>query len=624
MDGKHLVEALVLMALLSFPASPISVSAAEGEQPQATEKLSDSVTRLTYADGHEEWEITGRGRVKFVPGPAQAREEPTPRPADRKRGYITFCPPDPGGVLPEYRPAQDELADQVSIFAAPGEFEPATLALRPLVELGTISFQVGDLHGPNGAKIPASSVDVYIVAPTVEQIGLTGDTVRWVAKWLRPGRTANTAVARNTQVYLDVHVPADAKPGDYSGTIALKPEKGRASSFTVQLEVLPLMLSRPMPWGFFRYDWNKPDERGEWLLWQLQEMRRAGMTQCVISPLHYQQRPSVDKDGTIDFSVYDQCIGLYERAGFQDPPIISMEGLMYGLCAAMGKATELGFEDYLHPGVPAEEIPGEVREFVSRGIRRVYDHALEANWPRFYIYFADEPVVGSATMEKAKFMFGLAREVAPEMQTAGTVYTHAWWQPLENLLDLNICHYVHPCHNADANRRWHQLAARQHTKLYGIDFIGPLDTFWEGRQITLTAEKGNLAGMMCWTQWVAEKLHEPFSPYRFLHNTWKGGPWCLREPDGRVWRSLPWIGLREGIDDSRYLRTVRDCIEQAKLSGRYRAARQAELALTHILDEVPWVPGVRASDSAWTAETADAARRRLAETAIQCQQTANH
>ena len=34
-----------------------------------------------------------------------------------------------------------------------------------------------------------------------------GKPVHWVAKWLRPGNTAETAVLRNTQVYLDIHVP---------------------------------------------------------------------------------------------------------------------------------------------------------------------------------------------------------------------------------------------------------------------------------------------------------------------------------------------------------------------------------------------------------------------------------
>lgn len=127
--------------------------------------------------------------------------------------------------------------------------------------------------------------------------------------------------------------------------------------------------------------------------------------------------------------------------------------------------------------------------------------------------------------------------------------------------------------------------------------------------------------MMCWTQWVSFELTEPFSPYRFLPNTWKGGPWCLRDQYGRVWRSLPWIGLREGIDDSRYLRTLRDRMQQAKLRGSYRAARQADLILQHTLDEVAWVPGVRASGATWTATTADAARRELAVAAIKCQQT---
>ncbi len=594
---------------------------AEEREPERTDKLSDNVTRLIYAEGDEEWDIAGRGKVKFVPTPAQTREESQPRAVDTERGYITFSPAGRGGVLPEYRPADTELVDEVSLSASLGEFEPATFAIRPLVALGTVTFAVGDLRGPKGAIIPASSIDVYIVEPTVEQIGLTGNQVRWVAKWLRPGNAANTAVACNTQVYLDIHVPEDAKPGPYSGTVAIKPEKAKASSFTVRLKVLPLTLSRPMPWGFFRYDWHKPDERSEWLLWGLKEMRRAGMTQCLISPIHYQNRPGVSQDGTVDFSIYDHCIELYKQAGFEEPPIVAMEGLMYGLCAAMGKAEALKFKDYLEPGVKAEEVPAEVREFAGRVIRRIYDHALEAKWPPFYIYLADEPSLGSPAMEKAKFMYGLTRQVAPEMQTAGTVYTHEWWQPLENLLDLNICHYVHPCHSADGNRRWHQRANRQHTRLYGIDFIGPLDTYWEGQQITFTAEKGKLAGMMCWTQLVAQELDEPFNPYRFLANSWKGGPWCLRDQQGRVWRSLPWIGLREGIDDSRYLRTLRDLIADTRLAGRYAASKKARIRLQRILDEVPWVPGVRVSNSPWTAASADAARDELAGAALECQQS---
>ena len=81
------------------------------------------------------------------------------------------------------------MTDEVSIFASPGEFEPATFAIRPLVELGTVRFELSDLRSPNGATIPASRVEVCIVEPTVVQIHFSpsqrpgnGEPVHWVAK----------------------------------------------------------------------------------------------------------------------------------------------------------------------------------------------------------------------------------------------------------------------------------------------------------------------------------------------------------------------------------------------------------------------------------------------------------
>jgi hypothetical protein len=345
----------------------------------------------------------------------------------------------------------------------------------------------------------------------------------------------------------------------------------------------------------------------------------------VISPGDNQQRPGVEKDGTVDFSIYDQSIKLYEEAGFEDPPILAMEGLMAAIASAMGKTSELKFSDNFTPGVKAEEVPADVREFAGRVIRRIYDHSLEAKWPPFYIYFADEPSSGSFNMEKAKFMYGLARKVAPEMQTAGTAYTLEDWRELDHLLDLNIINYPNMCRKdvlLDMNEEYLAFSREQNARMYGLDWIPSKDTFWECRRITLTVEKGGMDGIMCWTQWICGgveeekiKVTEPFDPYMFLPNTWKGGPWFMPGPDGRVWRSLPWLGIREGIDDSRYLRTLHENIEEAEESGKNEVAAKASMVIENVLNEVAWAPGP--SDyPEWTAARADAARRKLADEAI--------
>lgn len=625
--SNKVVICIVLAILSAFLG--MSTAYAQDKQPVKTEKVNDRITRLIYADGTEDWQLDGNTKLQFVPSPAQARKEPKPGKTDVARGYITFSHEGRGGVLPEYIPAASEITNKVSIFASPGEFEPATFAIRPLKNLGTVKFSCSDFMGPGGARISRSNVDVYIVEPTVERIGLMGPEAgkcRWVAKWLRPDNTAKAAIGKNVQVYVDVNVPDNAKPGVYTGKVAIKPDAGKASSFAVQLEVLPLKLARSMPWGFFIYEWPKPEESTEQMLWSLKEQRRAGMTQCVISPGWSHFSMPVSKDGVADLAAWDQCIDLYQKAGFENPPVLAFEGLMHGIASAMGKTEDLKFTENSGmsiPGVKAEDVPTDVREFAKQVVRRVYDHSLEAKWPNFYAYFSDEPAGGGST-EKVKFMGGVAREVAPEMQTAETIYTHTWWKPMSGLVDLNIAHYVHPCNNADANRRWREFQKEMGTsKLYGIDFVGPLDTFWDGRQITLTAEKG-IDGMLCWVQWIVpdwflgDPVQPSFDPYVFLFNSWKGGPWCMREKDGRVWRSLAWIGVREGVDDSRYVRTLRKAIEDAEKAGNEAKARSAKLRLQAVMDGVPWVPEVRVSNSKWNSARADAARGRLADAAIEC------
>ena len=97
----------------------------------------------------------------------------------------------------------------------------------------------------------------------------------------------------------------------------------------------------------------------------------------------------------------------------------------------------------------------------------------------------------------------------------------------------------------------------------------------------------------------------------------------MRQKNGRVWRTMAWLGLREGIDDSKYLRTARLWIEKARQSfhPKGRAVADAgERRVEAIMARVPWVPGVRAAGSKWTSRDADDVRRELARVALDVQQ----
>lgn len=618
---KLLLATLISTAILAQSASTIA-------QVIGSERLCDDpiVDAYYYQDGHTEWDVPDRGeayrRLQFIPF-VLTNPEPTPTPEETARGYITFSPAGRIGVLQEYRPAASEITSSTSIFAAPGEYDPATFAIRPLSDLGTVTFVCNDFTGPGGATISASNIDTYIVEPTAETMyhasdpGAGGDKIRWVPKWLRPGNTAQATTLKNIQVYADIHVPADQTPGIYSGSVAVQIGGATVSSFAVTLEVLPFELERAMSWGLFRYGWGDPIDRAELHRYELGEMHRIGMSECVISPLDYQNHPGVYSDGSVNAWMYDQSIDLYKEAGFEDPPVVAMEALMYFIFAAKGVLAQYPFSDIYTPTFTADSVDAETRAFAGLVLQNLYDNAIEKDWPTgTYFYFADEPAVGPGRMECAKFMYGVAREYVPQMKTAGTAYSIDDATALSNMLDLDIIRYENTCQTA-YNAWYLNYAETQNVILHGLSWLPEKkDTFWEIRMLTFQCEKAGLDGITSWTQWIsgAEIENRPFNGYIFAPQTWRGGPWFMKDQSSITWFDLPWIGIREGIDDSRYVRTVRALIDEADAVGATTAADSARTVLQQVLNEVLWVNDPR-DPSTWTSAHADTERLALANAA---------
>ncbi len=586
-------------------------------------QINEWVREETYGPKHVVLDINdGSHRVRLIPQAPQNRTEPVPTTQQETQGFVRFVPASNAGVLPQTIPSAAEIEADPKRFAARGESEVITFCLRPLQDLGILTFELSPLEGPGGGRIETSRCELYIpVGPTAEMIGynarVTDARYRWMTKWLRPVMRCRAAKGENVQLYLDVKVPDDARAGTYGGHVRMMSEHGPTADLPFTLDVLPLKLELPMPWGFFRYGWHvDTDENAAAVLRSLREMRWAGMTQCTIS---WQGGLAIGPDGTVDLSGYDRRLAIYREAGFPHPPVIGMERMLRSICSAMGK-TDLAFDDRAFPQFGEEKLTDDIRDFSAKVMRHIHEHAVRANWGPHSLHLVDEISPGGKTVA-ARFLHRLWRKVAPATRFHSGIYTFDWWKQFDSPLDINTVHYVHPCNNEAGNRRWRALAEAHGTKtLFGIDFIGGLNTFWEGRQITLTAAKG-VDGMMCWTQWVDnevqayEKNHgldlDHFDPYLFTYSYWKGGPWAVHLRDGKTMRSTGWFGIREGIDDSRYLNTAKAWIEKTASNPNAAVREQAKAAALRLkmaMNAVPWVPELRHPKSTWTSESADKVR----------------
>ena len=186
--------------------------------------------------------------------PADAKEIPyietAPEPAltdaEKQRGYLLFARPTVEPVYPNTRPRPDERLDALVAFAAPGQFEPVTLALYPVRPLVNLKVRVSSLACSAG-EIPADCVDVRL--GTYWNVGYppytTVKTYRRTPELLERVTVHSSPAGECQRYWLTIHVPDDARPGLYLGTVTVWDDGfDRALSIPIALRVLGFRLQK--------------------------------------------------------------------------------------------------------------------------------------------------------------------------------------------------------------------------------------------------------------------------------------------------------------------------------------------------------------------------------------------
>ena len=143
-------------------------------------------------------------------------------------------------VRPEDAPAASQLVKKIDLIACPDEFEPFSLAIRDDRD-GSWAFRSAALKGAGGRAIPASAVEIAPLRfrPAQGHLGKYGHVKDYI---LQPKQKGMVILKGATGwLWLTVHVPADAKPGRYEGTLTLiRKEDARRLDVPLAVEVLPV------------------------------------------------------------------------------------------------------------------------------------------------------------------------------------------------------------------------------------------------------------------------------------------------------------------------------------------------------------------------------------------------
>lgn len=301
-----------------------------------------------------------------------------------------------------------------------GETVGLTVAVRPLRDLGAVEGSVSDLTGPTGTLAGRSCELRYAQyqarrgASDLAYTIVPGPLPRLAGSGLRLASGVTRAF------WVLVPLPAQARPGHYTGTLTLATASATIA-VPLAIDVLPVQVSVPSyPMGFLgaSVPAELPADRAAHGWADLAGLlARSGMTSLSGGPSIRLTGFAPDGSPTLAYGACDAYFATLAAAGLTGP----VYG--YGGPAAIEGLLEGPQPSHL---VTAEAVRRgeEVAVVVGRVVGAVAAHARQAGWPRVYRSCIDEP----RTLAGAQRCLALAQlwaKAAPE-DPLGGFYSVDW------------------------------------------------------------------------------------------------------------------------------------------------------------------------------------------------------
>ncbi len=432
-------------------------------------------------------------------------------------------------------PGTDTPGGSLELFATPGEYEPASLAVRAVKEdLANVQVALeGALVTSTGETIPESRVTIQ--------------AVKSMTRWLNPSQylpeetylvtVDSLDIPRGTtqRYWLTVEVPEEATPGVYTSTLMVEPEGQEAQRLDVSLEVLPFRLDDAEDMAFFMY--HSPH-----------------LLPAPFRTVEYQQELYEDmaEHGMTTVTAYFRPTGDILHGAH--PGYLPMAPMV----EAMDKAGLPAGENPL-VWVGAESYGGDVWQ-------AVLDAGREHGYPELLFYMIDEPSPARyPAVESVMARLNEFREAHPEYDIRTT--TALGPQAIE---DVGHHYDVWILGGGAVRDGMAANAEEQGRELWTYEcHFSPTQPESSRYYFGFWAWKAGLRGVSYWAYYDGAFYGRfgNIGSYEDVALDWTGWTnqfnFVYLAEDGPV-PTIGWAAVRQGIDDYRYLRTLENALARAE------------------------------------------------------------
>ncbi|MCX4835382.1 DUF4091 domain-containing protein [Streptomyces sp. NBC_01016] len=533
--------------------------------------------------------------------------------------------------VPRYpmKAIQGKDTKELTLSAVRGEQVSAQLAIASGTPLSGVSARVGELTGPEGARLggdAARRAQVRFVkyvpvqrskseldwSATIDQVSspteVSGDRNPDVVGDALEERSAVDVPAYAAQpLWFTFRIPKGTPAGTYKGSVAVTVNGKTQATYPLTIEVADVSLPDPANYRFFLDVWAQPDTIAKahhvapWSAkhWKLidtynRELASRGQkvinTTVVDNPWHYPWPGNSRKSQTatpyssmvgwswdgdrfrFDFARWDKYVAAAERAGI-GPDI--------------GAFSMLAFQDKEHLTYVDSRTGKEVYENVELGgerwreawgafLRAFEDHLRDTGrLDHTWLSFDERPV------ETMKVVRDFVHEVAPafdrRISVAGSIST----EPLASNLSVDWGGIDKMTPEKVAQRR----KDGKITTFYVYGVPDHPNTFSyspavEARMLPWISAQRQLDGLLrwSWNSWTSDPFEQP------VHIFTQGDEYLVYPEDDGPMSSIRWEQLKEGIEDFELIAQAREKLADSGSGGDSEALRAALDLATRNLD----------------------------------------
>ncbi len=535
--------------------------------------------------------------------------------------------------LPYMVPADGKATKTISMAAALGEYESASFMLYPETEIKEFHLVPSDLRLAGDAKavIKAADIDISVVkawhAPAGSWIGVFigearpelipelilhddslvrvdhlrrtnelridyPDGARYVDiigededfdPFVEPVRDAKTLCPLDLpkeefkQFWLTVKVPEDVKAGTYTGTVKMTVKGDEVGTLSIELRVHPFKLPLPRT----RYDISK-----EYITSIMYGSKLPRMVNTARSLPAAEKRFKaicesfashnfLNADGPGDFAADDpddyalRGLKIMQMAGLSCRPLFNGDAAPAGWLAAFSNRQIKGAD--LTPEKQPKFFKEQMDAHKAATDRDIAILKKYLGHTECYFYGYDEAGLWGERQQLPFWRY--LHEQGGRTVTTGGDPTLSYVGDLNDHA-LNIVE--------ERSRAWHGGGAR--ATVYAAPYIGPENPYVARRNRGLRNWFANFDGI-----------------YDVFLDEWRGNPWneffkrgqqfrhlcCVYPTQDGIISTLAWEGMREAIDDVRYITLLRLAAEEAFKSGDKKRIDVAREALVYLEGKDP-------------------------------------